>query len=236
MHLGLKTLGLVRRFGWRSHAAASLLDLEPPLILAANHLSHADTPAILRTLPRPIRRRTAVAAALDVFGRSRNGQKLVWKKELLQLVVAAGFHAFAFDRHGPPLRSVRTSAELVRGGWNLLLYPEGTRSRDGAIAPFKAGVGVLARITGRPVVPIHVSGGDVVQPHGALMPNRGQVLVRYGRPMWPAPDERPTRFTERLHHEVMKLASAHAPAESSPVSVDQRLEPVRPAEVGEQPA
>ena len=107
---GLKTLSVFRRFGWTSVGAADLLDLEPPVVFAANHLSHADTAAIMDTLPRPIRSRTAVAAALDVFGPSSTGRSL--RNEALQLIVAAGFHAFAFDRHGPPLRSIRTSTSV----------------------------------------------------------------------------------------------------------------------------
>ena len=243
----LRVLGAVRRFGWDAEGAEMLEQLEPPIILAANHLSHADTPAILDTLPRAIRKRTQVAAALDVFGRSMNGHKRVWRKELLQLVVAAGFHAFAFDRHGPPLRSVRTSAQLMRNGWNLLLYPEGTRSRTGEIGTFKAGVGVLARITGRPVVPIHVTGGDVVQQHGKLIPHPGRVRVRYGEPMWPGADERPTQFTERLEQTVRVMASAparHEPAAAAEPRPEPRPkprtepqpEPVTAADVEEQPA
>ncbi|MFB3129318.1 MAG: hypothetical protein ACE1Y7_06395, partial [Lysobacteraceae bacterium] len=61
-------LRAARSFGWHAEGLHHFQDLEPPLILAANHQSHADTAAILGTLSRPIRERTVVAAALDVFG------------------------------------------------------------------------------------------------------------------------------------------------------------------------
>ena len=204
----LGSIGLLqsaRCFGWKAAGLENIDRLELPLILAANHQSHADTAAILGTLPRRIRDRTAVAAALDVFGRSGNGSVPSIKKECLQLLVAAGFHAFAFDRHGPPLRSVRTAVDLIRKGWSLLMYPEGTRSRTGEMAAFKAGAGVLSRITGRPVVPVRVDGGQQILPCGTTIPRSGLITVRYGRPMYVGPRESPPAFTARLQTRVREL-------------------------------
>ena len=169
---GLGMLAMVRGFSWTAKGTDRLQQIRGPFIMASNHSSHADTAAIMGTLPSDIRRRSCVAAALDVFGPAQRaaGQPFkVIKRECLQVVVAAGFGAFAFDRHGPSLRSIRTAASLVRNGWNLLLYPEGTRSRDGQMEEFKSGVGVIAKKTGRPVVPVYVSGGSTMLrlPHAA---------------------------------------------------------------------
>ncbi|MHC5002581.1 MAG: lysophospholipid acyltransferase family protein [Planctomycetota bacterium] len=197
---GIRMLRTARRFGWSAEGLETLREIEPPVVFAANHLSHSDTAAILGTLPRCLRSRTAVAAALDVFGPSSKGRS--FRNEALQLLVAAGFHAFAFDRHGPPLRSIRTSVDLIRHGWSLLLYPEGTRSRSGAMGPFKAGVGVLARFTRRPVVPVYVEGGQDVLPHGVLMPRPGRIVVRYGQPLTYRDGESPDAFVTRLREQV----------------------------------
>ena len=178
---GIGALSTARSFGWRAVGLENITSTPRPFILAANHQSHADTAAILGTLPRSIRERTVVAAALDVFG---NGGAPSLKRWSIQLVAAAGFHAFAFDRHGPPLRSLRIARQLIRNGWNLLLYPEGTRSRSGHLGPFKAGVSVLARFTRRPLIPVHVDGGRQVLPCGAFMPRPGRITVRYGRPLF----------------------------------------------------
>ncbi|MHC4414008.1 MAG: lysophospholipid acyltransferase family protein [Planctomycetota bacterium] len=198
-------LQAARSFGWKAVGVNHLNALDQPVILAANHQSHADTAAILGTLPRPVRERTAVAAALDVFGRAGNGSMPSIKRECLQLVVAAGFHAFAFDRHGPPLRSVRTALELIRHGWTLLLYPEGTRSRTGEMGPFKAGVAVLARLTRRGVIPIHVEGGRNILPCGATVPRPGLITVRYGPPLFIARRESHGSFTARLQARVREM-------------------------------
>lgn len=202
-------LRFARRFGWIGEGLENIRNLDTPIVFAANHQSHTDTAAILGTLPRRVRGRTAVAAALDVFGDPSNGAPPSLKRECLQLIVAAGFHAFAFDRHRSPLRSIRTAAELIDNGWNLLLYPEGTRSRSGKMAQFKAGVGVLARFTGRPVVPIHVSGGRAILPCGATIPRPGLLTVSYGKPMFYEAGESTAQFTQRVQDCVKNLSPAY---------------------------
>lgn len=215
----LGVLSIVRRFHWSAHFESDLMRFDGPgggpLIFAANHRSHADTSAILDTMPPRICKKTVVAAALDVFGPdTRNGWKRRMQKNALQLVTAAGFHAFAFDRHGPPLRSVRTSTQLIKSGWHLLLYPEGTRSRTGELGPFKPGVGVLARFTGRPVVPVHVDGGEVMLPYGRFMPGPGHVRVRYGEPMIFQKGDCPVEFSARVRDNVKALGERQAQADA----------------------
>jgi 1-acyl-sn-glycerol-3-phosphate acyltransferase len=207
---GIRLLSAILRFSWSAQGLSRLKDVEGPVIFASNHCSHADTAAILGTLPWRFRRRTVVAAALDVFGPARYVHRRTFKafkRECLQIIVAAGFHAFAFDRHGAPMRSVRTAVQLLRNDWNLLLYPEGTRSRTGEMASFKPGVGVIARKTGRPVIPVHVLGGRDILPCGRFLPQSGHARVRYGRPMHPGPGESHSEFTARVEEAVRHLAS-----------------------------
>ena len=86
----IELLGAARSFHWRPEGLENLARVREPVILAANHQSHADTAAILGTLPRAVRERTSVAAALDVFGRQSNGNMPSIKREFIQLLVAAG--------------------------------------------------------------------------------------------------------------------------------------------------
>ena len=219
LHGGIRLLRAVCRFKWTAEGVDRLRRVEQPVILAANHCSHVDTGAILWTLPRAVRRRTCVAAALDVFGPIKDVRTLrVVRRECLQVIVAAGFHAFAFDRHGPPLRSLRTAVGLVRRDWNLLLYPEGTRSRTGRMGEFKPGIGVMATTTGRPVIPVHVSGGNTILPCGCNIPRSGRAVVRYGAPLYFNEGETVQEFTRRLQQQVRALApegdAASRPQES----------------------
>jgi len=211
MRAGLNLTRLACGYRWSGVNTDRLREMEQPFILASNHCSHADTAAIIATLPQAIREHTCVAAALDVFGAApRRGTTLIkalWR-ELLQWWIAASFHAFAFDRHGSPLRSLRTATDLIRSGWNLLLYPEGTRSRTSELGAFKSGVGVLARSTGRPVIPVYVEGGATILPCGATIPRSGLATVMYGEPMFLKDGESAQEFTDRVQAEVRKLAQS----------------------------
>lgn len=212
---GIGALATICRFRWTAEGFSSARAEDAPFILAANHASHADTAAILGTLPGPVRRRTCVAAALDVFGATTDRRTLpALRRECLQIVVAAGFHAFAFDRHGPPLRSVRTASELLQRGWNLLLYPEGTRTRSGEMGQFKPGVGILARVSGRPVVPVHVAGGETILPCGAFLPRNGHAVVRFGSPLRFQDGESASSFTDRLRQRIGAMIPAPAVVET----------------------
>ncbi len=219
---GIYSLAFVRRFGWSAEGLEHLEDLDGPVLFAANHQSHVDTAAIIGTLPPNICKRTVVAAALDVFGHGPTGAPPSFKREMLQLIVAAGFHAFAFDRQGPALPSLRTSTQLVRNGWNLLLYPEGTRSRTGEIGPFKAGVSILARFTNRPVVPVFTDGGRHILPCGAFMPRAAHAIVRYGKPIWLEKGESAESFALRIEDAVHTLG-ARAPRKTPVVTPELAL-------------
>ncbi|MDG2053219.1 MAG: lysophospholipid acyltransferase family protein [Phycisphaerales bacterium] len=210
--LTTNTLRVGNRITWELQGAEYLEEATGPFVLASNHRSHVDTVSILGLLPKSISRRTVVAAAQDVFGR----QGTTFKKRLMYgfvgLAVAAGFRAFAFDRNGPPLASIRTSRELIKRGWNLLLYPEGTRTRTGKMKAFKSGVGALARFTGSPVLPIYVSGGDQVMPAGRVFPTRAHICVKIGKPLYFQDQSSPRRFTARLERAVRQLGGEEVSA------------------------
>src|SRR6201990_3415208 len=97
-----------------------LSTLKEPVILVANHASHMDTPVILSALPRKLRKKTAVAAAADYFYRNR----------LVASAVSLIFHTVPIVRNGGGATKGTSHLDtLLDDGWNLLLFPEGTRSR-----------------------------------------------------------------------------------------------------------
>jgi 1-acyl-sn-glycerol-3-phosphate acyltransferase len=107
----------------RTTGREKLAALKEPVILVANHASHLDTPVILSALPRRLRKRTVVAAAADYFYRNRI---TAWFVSLI-------FNTTPIDRKGGSGLAKNGSHldRLLDQGWSLLLYPEGTRSRDG---------------------------------------------------------------------------------------------------------
>ena len=87
----------------------------------------------------------------------------------------------------------------------MILFPEGTRSRDGSLAAFKPGIGLLATRTGVPVVPVRIDGLHAILPPGNVRPRRGQVEVRFGVPLRAEPGEDSRAFTARLEAAVRSL-------------------------------
>jgi len=161
-------------------------DVTPPVVFVANHSSHLDTPTILRAIPRKWRNRTAVAAAADYFYKSR------WKASGVALL----FNTVPLGRQGGGLGDGATDHvdRLIGQGWNLLMFPEGTRSRDGRIGKVRSGAAVIAARHGADIVPIYVSGTHVAMPPGQnwpkrrpgrLLSRRHKVEVRFGQPVRP---------------------------------------------------
>ncbi len=172
-------------------------ELERPVIFAANHSSHADTSLILHSLTDKARDRTVVAAAADYW----------FKHPILGNIVSLFLNTFPFSRTGGAQGQLHASSQLLKSGWNLVLFPEGSRSPDGRIQEFKPGVGYLARETGTPVVPMHIRGAYEVMPRGQKLPLPGPVRVRIGKPMTPHAAEGTREFTARVERAVRTLAA-----------------------------
>jgi 1-acyl-sn-glycerol-3-phosphate acyltransferase len=143
------------------------------VVFVANHSSHMDTPLILCSLPADWRRRTAVAAAADYFFDT-------WWRATGS---AVAFNTFPIERRGGTLSS--TPGDLLGSGWNVVVFPEGTRSPDGWTRPFRLGAAYLAAQYGVPVVPIGIRGSYAAMPRGRgwPVPGRPPVTVRFGEPI-----------------------------------------------------
>lgn len=176
-----------------------LAGLDAPVVFVANHSSHMDTPAILRALPRGWRRRTAVAAATDYFYRNR----------AIAGAVSLVFNTVPMQRDGGGLEpdSSRHLQRLIRERWNLLIFAEGTRSRDGRVGRLRSGAAVLAAEHGLEIVPIYVSGTRAAMPRGhkwmhrkrgRYISRRHSIAITFGSPVRPRAGEHPAEVMERV--------------------------------------
>ena len=185
----------------RSTGREKLAGLKGPVILVANHGSHMDTPVILSALPRRLRKRTAVAAAADYF----------YRNKLVASLVSLAFNTVPIERRGGGMTKGGGHLDkLLDQGWNLLLYPEGTRKHGEGTGRVRRGAAVLAAAHNLAIVPIRVTGTRDAMPPGRIWPKRlrGKLLskrhrieVSFGEPIRPNGDataliERVQRFFE----------------------------------------
>ena len=177
----------------REHLAA----VEGPVIFVANHSSHVDTPVLLRSLPGRRRRRTAVTAAADYFYANR----------LLATAVSLAFGTVPLERRGAAgiATAVARLRPLVESGWSLVVFAEGTRSRDGSVGPLRSGAAALASEFGVPIVPVHLAGTHAAMPVGAgwlrRPPEGGRfarrsIAVTFGPPIRPGSGASPAESME----------------------------------------
>ena len=174
----------------------ALADLPPPVIFAANHVSHVDTPLLLSCLPLRFRHRTVVAAAADYFFDRR------WKAAAWSFLLAA----IPLERTRVNRRSAQVAGDLLADGWNLVIFPEGGRSPDGWGQTYRGGAAYLALRTGAPVVPVHLDGTGRLLPKGSSRLQRTRTTVTFGIPLRPHEGEDARRFGARLEAAVATLA------------------------------
>lgn len=178
-----------------------------PFLLCSNHTSHADS-AVLMTASGRSFRSFALIGASDYFFHSR---RLRWAVSPLMNVIPIN--------REPGAKSLSACLSTCRQfmqqtGGSLILYPEGTRSRDGKMRDFKSGAVLFAFELEVPVVPAYVQGTNVILPKGQYVPNTGRVTVRFGEPIeftrsrpGELPRERRRRAVERLTESIRRLSS-----------------------------
>jgi len=171
-----------------------------PVIFAANHASHADTPLVLTSLPDRFRHHTVVAAGADYFFDTR------LKAHLSAFLIGA----VPIDRHKVSRRSAELPGQLLGGGWSLLIFPEGSRSTDGWANEHRGGAAYLGTKTGRPVVPMYLEGTRRVMKRGAAFPTPSRTSVTFGSPLHPEEGESSRAFAVRIEQAIEVLADEAA--------------------------
>jgi 1-acyl-sn-glycerol-3-phosphate acyltransferase len=151
----------------------NLADVSPPLIFAANHSSHMDTPLILNSLPKELRHKTLVAAASDYF----------FSKRWLGFFVSVAIGAVPMDRKAVGTKTLVNVDRLLADEWCLVIYPEGSRTLDGRLYRGRTGIARLALSAQAPIVPVGITGTYDALPAGRSRPVHAPVQIRFGKPL-----------------------------------------------------
>ncbi len=181
----------------------NLENLDGPVFFVANHLSYLDHPAINFALPRGLRCRTATAAWEEFFFGDYHGVDRFLRRLSYEYGTLL-FNLFPLPQTHGFGGSLTYMGKLADAGFNVLIFPEGGHSRDGAMNPFQLGLGIMVKEVGIPVVPIKISGSDQVLPHNAKFPKRGRVTVTFGEPLRFRTEEA-AEIVETAHRAVERL-------------------------------
>ncbi|QVW36834.1 AMP-binding protein [Geobacter sulfurreducens] len=155
--------------------------LDGPVLFVSNHLSYFDHPVIMSALPSEWRYTTATAAWEEFFFRNyKNFAQKIWKR-LAYEYASVAFTVFPLPQSRGFRGALRFMGGLADRGMSILVFPEGERSRDGTLLPFRPGLGVMVRELAIPVVPVRIRGLEQVFPRGASWPARGEVRVTFGK-------------------------------------------------------
>ena len=115
--------------------------------------------------------------------------KWLAKKELFSIpffgwtMAAAGYVSIDREGNRDTVKAMNEAAQKIRDGMSLLIFPEGSRSPDGSIQPFKKGGFSLAIKSKAPIVPVSIAGSREIMPKGQKVANPGRIRIRLGEPI-----------------------------------------------------
>ncbi len=194
--------------------AAELPPSTEPMLIVANHVTAFDGPLVQYALPGALRRRIAAAMAGDMLEDYRHfrnpegapGQKgLYLPGPAIYVLLTALFNVFPLPRQRNFQRSFAHAGAAMDHGYNVLVFPEGTRSASGGLARFRGGIGLLVKESGAAVLPVALRGLGELKTGSRRWFRSGKIEVHVGQPIRFSPEDTESAITARLYAEVEKL-------------------------------
>jgi long-chain acyl-CoA synthetase len=199
--------------GWpRVRGRENLRGVTGPVLIVSNHITYIDPGFVLTALPARLRWRTAVAMGGERLAALRNPPPGIgFFRGLLGRVqyplVIAIFHVFPLPMRAGFRKSFAFAGELVDRGWSVLIFPEGELTPDGAIAPFRAGIGLLVNRLRIPVIPMRLEGLFDLREANKHWTSAGHIHVTVGAPVSFSETAEAEEIARELERRVKALES-----------------------------
>lgn len=186
------------------------LNSSSPAVYVMNHQSIIDIPA-------------AFIACAPIELRFVAKRELAWVPLLGFYMKATEMIFVDRGKSAKAHASLRRAAELIQRGTSIIAFPEGTRSREGKLLPFRKGAFLLAHQASVPIVPIAIAGADQVVPPDSIRLRPGRITVCIGKPIQPQPHETPMALMNQTRQavEALYLVAAKKTFSGGPSGPDQ---------------
>jgi 1-acyl-sn-glycerol-3-phosphate acyltransferase len=151
---------------------------QPRLIIISNHSSHLDAVSIAAAIPFKYWTHLYISAAKDYW----------FKNPVFTFFSKHCLGAIPIDRKDRTGEAIRLCTSLLNNlprVW-MIMFPEGTRSKDGFIQPFKRGVSLFAERTDTPILFLYIEGNTTLMPKGRMIPLPGKLIIHVGPVQPPA--------------------------------------------------
>jgi long-chain acyl-CoA synthetase len=193
------------------------MEIEEPVLIICNHVTAYDGALVEYALPGRMRRWVAAAMLGEMLEDFRHFRDPDRRRFMLfgpaaYWLLTALYNVFPLPRRRGFQRSFAHAGEAMDRGYNVLVFPEGTRSDAGRLAPFRPGIGLLVKQTHAPVLPMAILGLGELKARGRGWFRSGKIRIRVGELVRFGPTETETAITEALHAKVADLMELNPPA------------------------
>lgn len=197
--------------GWpRVIGRDKIRDLRGPALVVCNHVTEIDIGFVLFALPARFRYRLATAMGGERLRGLRHplaeaGLLRRWLDRLSYYLLVTLFNIFPLPKQSGFRESFQFAGESLDRGYSILIFPEGELTKDGRLAPFKAGIGILTSKLNVPVIPMRIDGLFEVKQSGRTFARPGELKVVIGAPIRFGSNADPASITRELQLCVQSL-------------------------------
>lgn len=197
--------------GWpRVRGKENLRKLKGPALFVCNHVTTIDLGILLPALSAHVRRRLTAGMGGERLCSMRHPSRertIFWRiyQQIQYGLIAALMNVFPLPQRSGVRETFSFIGELIDAGWNVLIFPEGTLTKDGNLLPFRTGIGVLASQLKVPVVPLRIDGLYELRQAGKTFAGPGKVRISIGEPILFGREATPGEITQELEMRVAAL-------------------------------